>query len=107
MAQESIKADSFSKLKRKLEIESLWLYIAHILRDSPATVAEIKKKLKYDYGIPVTTITLYTVLYRMEKEGLVNRRMDFPIKFYLTAYGSLMYRKGVQLLEEKVLLLKS
>lgn len=107
MSQETTaKMDAYAKFKRKIEIESLWLYIARILREGPRSVSEIRRSLKADFGIPVSTITLYTVLYRMEREGLVRRTEDFPIRFELTPYGSLLFRKSLSLLEEKLYLLK-
>ncbi len=107
MSQTEARKDAYSKFKRKIEIESLWLYISRILSEGPRSVSEIRRSLKNDYGIPVSTITLYTVLYRMEKEGLIKRTDDFPIRFQLTPYGSLMYRKSISLLEEKLYLLKN
>ena len=107
MSQQPSKQDVYTKFKRKIEIESLWLYISKILRESPKTVSQIRKELRSEYNIPVSTITLYTVLYRMEREGLVKRTNDFPIRFQLTPYGGLMYRKSLSLLEEKLYLLKN
>lgn len=96
----------FDRFKRKIEVESLWIYVAHILSKGPKSVSEIRAALREIHGITVPTITLYSVIYRMEKEGLVKRKEEEPTKYMLTDYGELMFKKSLLLLEERILLLK-
>ncbi len=96
----------FDKFKRKIEVESLWIYVAHILSKGAKSVSEIRNTLRDLHGITVPTITLYSVIYRMEREGLVKRKGDEPTKYVLTEYGELMFKKSLLLLEERLMLLK-
>ena len=106
MKSQGGRSGIFVRFKRRLDSSYLWLYICKILEKSPASVAEIKRVLRSDYDLVVPTITLYSILYRMEREGLVKRRDEFPTRYELTSYGLLQYKKSLHLLEERLLMLK-
>ena len=87
------------RLKRKLTIENLWLYvIAAILRHGPQYAYTVKKILQEEYGIKPATITVYTVIYRMEKQGLLARLDDNT--YTVTEKGVEAYNKGITILRE-------
>ena len=90
-----------------MENEIAWLYIAYLVKNNPMSVVEVRNKLKDRFGLKLNTFNLYSIIYRMEKEGLVKRIKDHePTKYILTEYGDLIYRKALLYLEEKLLLLK-
>ncbi|MGB9708754.1 MAG: helix-turn-helix transcriptional regulator [Infirmifilum sp.] len=107
MASEvSLKA--FKRLKRKLENEVLWIYVANILlHEDGLSVTELKKRLKEKFSIKVNTVYLYTVLYRMEREGLVRRKTSEEGKsmYCLEEVGKQTYLKGLEYLNRIVKLL--
>ncbi len=87
------------RLKRKLTIENLWIYvIAAILRHGPQYAYTIKKILQEEYGIKPATITVYTVIYRMEKQGLLERLDDNTYR--VTERGVEAYSKGIAIIRE-------
>ncbi|MFP3220574.1 MAG: helix-turn-helix transcriptional regulator [Candidatus Marsarchaeota archaeon] len=65
---------AYERLKRYLTLENLWIYIIRLLMGCPKGemyAYEIKKALASEFGIRPATVTVYSVLYRMEKEGLI------------------------------------
>ncbi|MEM1547491.1 MAG: PadR family transcriptional regulator [Thermoproteota archaeon] len=67
---------AYERLVEKLTKENLWLYILTMLREKPMYGYEIAGKLRSDFKIPIATITAYVVLYKMEREGLVERSVE-------------------------------
>lgn len=66
---------ALERLHRKLTTENLWLYIMRSLIEAgePLSGYEIKVHLRERFGINPPTITVYTVIYRMVREGLISR----------------------------------
>jgi DNA-binding PadR family transcriptional regulator len=67
---------AYERLVEKLTKENLWLYILTMLREKPMYGYEIAGRLRSDFKIPIATITAYVVLYKMEREGLVERSAE-------------------------------
>ncbi|HEV51638.1 MAG TPA: PadR family transcriptional regulator [Thermoprotei archaeon] len=64
-------------MKKYLTLENLWIYIIKLLSEAPngeMYAYEIKKALHLQFGLRPATVTVYSVLYRMEKEGLLQSR---------------------------------
>ncbi len=102
-----IKSKALERLKRKIENEVVWLYISFILKTKPLSIVELRNELKERFGIKINTFNLYSIVYRMEREGLVKRiEGKEPIKYALTEYGDIVYRKALLYIEERLLLLK-
>ncbi|MEM4699918.1 MAG: PadR family transcriptional regulator [Candidatus Nezhaarchaeales archaeon] len=90
---------AYERLVRKLTIEVLWLYIVKMLLERPMYGYEIAKEFKSRFGFSPARITIYTVLYRMEKEGLLRSEYRGGL---LSALGRRYYRlteKGVEAFE--------
>lgn len=107
MSVEATKA--FKRLRRKLEGEVLWIYISNILLDENGlTVAELKRRLKEKFSIQISTVYLYTVVYRMEREGLIKRELSEDGKsiYYLEVRGREAYFRGVDYLHQMLRLLE-
>jgi PadR family transcriptional regulator PadR len=62
---------AYERLVRKLTVEVLWLYISRVLMERPMYGYEVAKELKSKFNLSPARITVYTVLYRMEREGLL------------------------------------
>ncbi|MEM1605597.1 MAG: hypothetical protein QW604_03860 [Fervidicoccaceae archaeon] len=101
------ESKAMKRLRKKLENEVLWIYICYILTSGEKTTHEIKSVLREKFGIKVSSIKLYSVLYRMEDEGLIKKIESDPIRYSLTSLGDIEYRKALIYLEEKLLLLKN
>ena len=102
---------ALSRLREKLTKENLWLYIISELRKGPKYGYELKEDLRRIYGVNVATITIYIVLYRMEREGLIRKvREELSgrrrVFYEVTPKGLETYRKGIEFIEEVVASLK-
>ena len=63
------------RLRRKTTIETLWLYVLAVLAvEGPTYPYRIRKLIHERFGFKPSTVTLYTVVYRMEREGLLEKR---------------------------------
>ncbi|MDT7865340.1 MAG: PadR family transcriptional regulator [Desulfurococcales archaeon] len=72
MSEDIHSTKALARLKKKLTIENLWMYIVRILeKHGPLKAYEIKKKLAEEYGIKPATITVYIVVYKMRREKLL------------------------------------
>ncbi|MCE4602449.1 MAG: PadR family transcriptional regulator [Desulfurococcales archaeon] len=89
------------RLRRKLTIENLWLYVVSaILKHGPTYAYDVKKKIVQEYNIKPATITVYTVIYRLEKEGILEKNPDATYK--VTQKGVEAYRNAIQLLKDVI-----
>ena len=95
---------AYNRLTRKLTVENLWMYILKMLSEKPMYAYEIKKALKERFGFTVATITVYMVLYKMTREGLVEKTPvegDSRRQYYKsTERGLATLKKGLKFLEK-------
>lgn len=91
---------AYERLVRKLTTEVLWLYIAKVLLTSkPLKAYEIKKKITETFGIRPRTITTYTVIYRMYRDGLLRQiKLDGDVVYELTEAGREEFEEGLKFL---------
>jgi DNA-binding PadR family transcriptional regulator len=59
------------RLKRKTTTECLWPYLLSMMTSEPAYAYEIRGMLKERFGFKVGQVTAYIVLYKLERDGLV------------------------------------
>jgi len=107
---------AYERLVEKLTKENLWLYILTMLKEKPMYGYEIAGRLKADFKIPIATITAYVVLYKMEREGLVERvehpeagggRVNIRKVYYRqTDKGRETLEKGIEYLKSRLQLLE-
>uniref|UniRef100_A0A7J3QCX1 PadR family transcriptional regulator n=1 Tax=Ignisphaera aggregans TaxID=334771 RepID=A0A7J3QCX1_9CREN len=92
-----------------MTIEVLWIYIAKALKDSkPLKAYEIRKRIREIYGLRVSTITVYSVVYRMYREGLLEKINTGGESLYkLSKKGVEEFEKAMKLIEYIVSMLKS
>ncbi|MDI9619614.1 MAG: PadR family transcriptional regulator [Candidatus Nezhaarchaeota archaeon] len=92
---------ALQRLREKLTKENLWLYIVKELAEKPTYAYQVKVALKEKYGIDAATVTVYTVLYRMEREGLIAKVKSGEDTFYKpTEKGLQQLQKGIELIVE-------
>ncbi|MGB9785324.1 MAG: PadR family transcriptional regulator [Fervidicoccaceae archaeon] len=105
---ESSTSRAFERLRKKLEGEVLWIYVSNLLlEENGLSVVELKKRLKEKFLISTKTVYLYTVLYRMEREGLIRRetREGKESVYFLENKGKEVYMRGLEYLRSKLELL--
>lgn len=97
-----MESRALKRLRRKITIEVLWIYIARALKDSePLKAYEVRKRLRELYGLRVSTVTVYSVVYRMYRDGLLEK---------VTIGGETLYKlseKGLEELKKALELIES
>jgi len=91
---------AFERLQRKLTKENLWIHILAALKNKPMYGYEIANYLRKEKKFDVAIITVYSVLYKMEREGLIERKGGNILnmrKIYYTAT-----EKGLKLLQDAI-----
>ncbi len=103
-----LKTKALNRLRRKITIETLWLYIISVLKDKPTYAYDVKVKIRKKFGFNPTTITLYVVLYRLVKEGLLEVFVEKGVKKYkVTEKGKNTYNNALKMIDELLEKLKS
>ncbi|MEM1686466.1 MAG: helix-turn-helix transcriptional regulator [Zestosphaera sp.] len=82
------------RLKRKLTIENLWIYVIASLMIKPTYAYHVRKLIKEFFGFSPTTITLYSVIYRLKKSGLIKEELVSGERIYKPT------EEGIKELEE-------
>ncbi|MHA1243071.1 MAG: PadR family transcriptional regulator [Candidatus Heimdallarchaeota archaeon] len=62
---------AFKRLKKKISIDNLWIYILRLLLEKEMYGYELKESIKNRFGFEPATVTSYTILYKLEKDELV------------------------------------
>ncbi len=109
MASQVTPSPAYTRLVTKITKENLWLYILKMLTDRPMYAYEIGKTLKAHFGFSTAVVTVYVVLYKMQREGLIQvgeerAGLGRPDRKYyeITEKGRHGLRDGIQFLEETV-----
>lgn len=98
---------AYDRLLEKITKENLWLYIMRLIMDRPMYAYEIKERISGEFGFDPATITVYVVLYGMEREGLITSfRKEAEGKRVIRRYykptekGIEVFRRGMGLLSD-------
>ena len=101
-----VNALAYARLVTKITKENLWLYIIRMLLDRPMYAYEISKTLQDRFGFSTATVTVYVVLYKMQREGFIQRKEEKTVpnrpdrKYYeATEEGREAFVKGRDFLE--------
>ena len=104
-SKETSKA--FKRLKKKISIDNLWIYILRLLLEKEMYGYELKESIKSRFGFEPATVTSYTILYKLEKDTLVTSHVkDNPEgrpdrKYYaITKEGKKAMKEAKGLFEE-------
>lgn len=102
-----IETKAFQRLQKKLTIDVLWMWILKLLSEGPKYAYELKEEMQKRFGFSAATVTNYTVLYLLEKEGIVKKieisndleRIDR--KYYtMTPLGEELFKEAKKFLKE-------
>ncbi|MCS7385583.1 MAG: PadR family transcriptional regulator [archaeon GB-1867-005] len=92
---------AYERLVKKLTKENLWLYVIKVLKNKPMYGYEVKKAIKEKFKFSPSTVTVYAVLYKLSKEGLIKK-----VKRNGDTYYSLT-EKGVEAFEKAKLFINT
>ena len=67
---------AFRRLKKKITIDNLWLYILRLLSEKKMYGYELRESIKERFGFEPATVTSYTILYKLEKDNLVVSQVE-------------------------------
>lgn len=93
------------RLKRKITLENVWIYILRLLMEKPMYAYEIRKTIEDRFDFRIGEITAYIVLYKLASSGYV--RTEWKIeegrqrKYYrITEKGEKLLKEGIEFLNE-------
>lgn len=67
------ESKAFQRLEKNLTIDLLWIWILKLLRSEPKYAYQLKQEIQEQFGFSPATVTNYTILYLLEREGLVEK----------------------------------
>ena len=94
------------RLESSLTLNNLWLYSIKLISDRPMFSRELYKGMREKYKIRVNLITVYSVLYRLEREGYIKRSGNYRKYYEVTEKGRRELQNGIRLLEDVLNVLK-
>ena len=97
-------------LKRLRELntkECLWIYILTLLKEKPMHAYALREQVQDKFGFRPGTVTAYKVLYLLNRDGLVEKRVSGRQKVYsVTPEGEKALGQAVNFYRERVRLLE-
>jgi DNA-binding PadR family transcriptional regulator len=104
---------AYLRLRSSATKENLWLYILRMLLERPMYAYEIGKEISNRFGFSTATVTVYVVLYKLQRENLIQREQETlyqgrPARKYytITDLGRQELSKGRKLLQDMLSILK-
>jgi PadR family transcriptional regulator len=92
---------AYRHLEDSLTKGNLWMYVLSALSEGPASPSEVRRKVTAAYGFSPASITFYSVVYRLRKQGLVRKVTDdFRAKYVVTGEGRRELELALKLLGE-------
>jgi len=64
---------AFQRLEKNFTIDLLWIWVLRLLRDGPKYAYELRQEIETKFGFSPATVTNYTILYLLEREGIVKK----------------------------------
>ena len=67
------ESKAYLRLVKNLTIDLLWIWVLKLLKENPKYAYQLKQEIQERFGFSPATVTNYTILYLLEKEGLVEK----------------------------------
>lgn len=94
------------RLKKSLILNNLWLYAIKLISEKPMFSRELYEQIRSRYRINTRVITVYSILYRLEREGYITRSGNYRKYYEVTNKGKEELKSGLKLLDDILGLLK-
>lgn len=89
------------RLKRKVLVENLWIYVLSEMSKGDIYGLEIRSRVRKDFGFWIGNVTAYKVLYLLEKGGYVSSYKDGARVIYkITSRGMRELKTSKQFLKK-------
>lgn len=94
------KSREIVRMRRKLGIELLWIYILSMLKDEDSHAYVLRKEIEDKFGFLPGNVSVYVVLYKLEKHGFVTAKQEGNRSVYsITASGKSLLKEAKRELE--------
>ncbi len=70
------KSKEIERLKRKLGIELLWIYLLSMLKKKPSHAYVLRKEVESKFGFLPGNVSVYVVLYKLKKHDFVKAKRE-------------------------------
>ncbi len=107
MVKHKARLKVLNRLRRKITVENLWMYVIASLLKGPTYAYDVKKRIRELFGFEPSTITLYAVIYSLKREGLIKVVSEQPKTYGVTDEGIEALEAALGLLEDNLNKLKS
>ncbi len=94
----ALRTKAMARLLKNITVRTLWIYVLAVLKEGPAYPYHVKKSIMGRFSFNPPTVTLYTVMYRLEREGLIRKTESGT--YEITELGLHALREGAKLLGE-------
>ncbi len=64
---------AYQRLEKNFTIDLLWIWVLKLLREGPKYAYELRQEIQTKFGFSPATVTNYTILYLLEREGVVEK----------------------------------
>lgn len=82
------ESPEIKRLRRKLGVELLWVYILSLLKKKKSHAYILRKMIEEKFGFLTGNVSVYVVLYKLEARGFVKADYDENKKVYsITSKG--------------------
>ena len=96
------------RLKKKLGVETLWLFILAELRQKEKYPYALTNIIREKYGFNPGKVLPYTVLKTLEGEGYVKSYFDEKRRYYkITEEGKKLFKEGLKYIEDTIRKMKT
>ena len=73
LSEKAKGSKAFLRLEKNLTIDLLWIWVLSLLKEGPKYAYELRKEIQDRYNFSPATVTNYTILYLLEREGIVEK----------------------------------
>ena len=99
MPRHRARSKVLNRLRRKMTIENLWMYVIASLLKGPTYAYDVKKRIRELFGFEPSTITLYAVIYSLKRDGLIRVISEQPKTYGVTDEGREALKDALNILE--------
>lgn len=90
-----LHSKELERLRRKLGIELLWIYLLSMLKKNPSHAYVLRKEVEEKFGFLPGNVSVYVVLYKLEKHGFVSAKQDRNRSVYsITSRGKELLKEA-------------
>jgi len=97
------KSREIVRLKRKLGIELLWIYLLSMLKKKPSHAYVLRKQIEEKFGFLPGNVSVYVVLYKLKKHGFVRAKHEGNRAVYsITSNGKTLLKEAKRELQNTI-----